>query len=122
MKAKNFQELQVWQKAHHAVLRIYKVTESFPNTEKFGLTSQIRRSSASICANIAEGYKKSTKEFVRFSDIAQGSVEETKYHLILSKDLKYLEDQEFRLLFDSFEEVGKMLNAITMKLRFKATS
>ena len=82
---RNFEDLLVWQKGHQFVLEIYKITQKFPEEEKFGLISQIRRSSLSICANIAEGNKKSTKDYLRFIDIAQGSLEETKYHLILKK-------------------------------------
>jgi len=83
MKIQTFQDLRVWGDAHRLILEIYKVTRSFPEEEKFGLTSQIRRAAISICANISEGYKKSRNDFVRFLMIAQGSLEETKYHLIL---------------------------------------
>ena len=103
---KSFKDFKVWQKSHSLVLRIYTVTRIFPKDEQFGLTSQMRRSSASICANIAEGYKKSRKDFLRFLDIAEGSLEETKYHLILSKDLQYLSIDEFKEFYQLSEEIG----------------
>lgn len=117
MKINNFQDLIVWQKSHDLVLQIYKETKSFPEEEKFGLISQIRRSAVSICANISEGYMKSSKDFVRFLEIARGSLEETKYHLILSKDLAYLEISRFNKLFSLSEEIGKMLHALSGRLR-----
>ncbi|OGX08495.1 MAG: hypothetical protein A2Z88_04835 [Omnitrophica WOR_2 bacterium GWA2_47_8] len=112
-----FQDYQVWQKAHKLVLEIYKVTKDFPDSEKFGLVAQVRRSSSSICANIAEGYRKSTKDFIRYLDIAQASLEETKYHLILCKDLLYCSEDVFNELFVKTEEVGKMLQGLMVKLR-----
>lgn len=116
MKIKCFTGLVVWEKGHKLVLAVYGKTRYFPDDERFGLIAQLRRSSASICANIAEGYKKSTKEFVRYLDIAQGSLEETKYHLILSKDLNYLNDPQFNELFNQCEEIGKMLNSLMQSL------
>lgn len=95
MYIKTFQDLTVWAKGHLLVLEIYKITKFFPDEERFGLVSQIRRSSVSICSNIAEGYKKSKKDFLRYLDIAQGSLEETKYHLILSRDLNYFDINNF---------------------------
>jgi four helix bundle protein len=78
--AKRFEELIVWQKAHQAVLSIYRISDNFPKTEVYGLTSQLRRSAISIPANIAEGFKKRTKpEKARFMNIAQGSLEECRY-------------------------------------------
>ncbi len=116
MKVLHFQELNVWQKAHQLTLEIYNLTGKYPQEEKFGLISQIRRSSASICANLAEGYKKSTKEFSRFIDIAEGSLEETKYHLILSKDLQYCDLAEFERIYNLACEVGRMLNGLGQRL------
>lgn len=113
----NFQDLIVWQKAHKLTLAIYKISKLFPCEERFGLVSQIRRASASICANIAEGHKKSTRDFVRFLDISQGSLQETKYHLILAKDLEYLNINSFHELSDLSDEVGKMLSRLIQKLR-----
>ncbi len=86
--AKTFQDLIVWQKAHKFVLGVYKLSEGFPKTEVYGLTSQLRRAAVSIPANIAEGFKKRTKpDKARLMNIAQGSLEECRYYLILTKDL-----------------------------------
>jgi len=117
MKIKNFQDLIVWKKAHEMVLRIYSVTKFFPNEERFGLVTQIRRSAISICANISEGYMKSTNDFIRYMGISRGSLEETKYHLILSKDLSYIDEQTFSDLFTAADEVGKMLYKLKSSLK-----
>ena len=114
---RNFQDLIVWKRGHELVLAIYKLTKHFPNEERFGLTVQMRRSASSICANIAEGYKKSTKDFVRFLDISQGSLEETKYHLILSRDLGYFTPDQYKKLVAIANEIGLMLNSLINKLR-----
>jgi four helix bundle protein len=90
IRAKSFEDLLVWQKAHAYVLEIYRITKAFPKSEVFGLTSQMRRAAISIPANIAEGFKKRTpREKVRVLNIAQGSLEESRYYLILAKDLSY---------------------------------
>lgn len=87
-KSKSFTELIVWQKAHKLVLNIYKLIKAFPKEELCALTSQMRRAAISIPANKAEGYKKkSLKDKLRFFNIAEGSLEELKYCLILSRDL-----------------------------------
>src|ERR1700689_5776992 len=94
---KNFRDLQVWSKAHNATLDVYRVTSSFPKEELFGLTSQMRRCSASIAANIAEGCgKRGNNEFHRFLQIASGSASELDYHLLLARDLGFLPDKDFR--------------------------
>ena len=116
MQVKSFQDLQVWQKGHELVLNIYRVTQDFPLTEKFGLVAQIRRSAASICANIAEGGKKSTKDFARFLEISEGSLEETKYHLILSRDLIYITSSDYEKLMDQCNEIGRMLYVFRKRL------
>ena len=114
MATKSFKELLVWQKAHQFVLHIYSYTTTFPKEELHGLTSQFRRSAISIPANIAEGYKKSgTADKARFMNIAQGSLEECQYYLILSNDLGYGENKEFVSLLD---EVSKMLEAYRSKI------
>jgi four helix bundle protein len=107
--ARSFENLIVWQKAHQFVLSIYRWSESFPKSETYGLTSQLRRAATSIPANIAEGFKKSGRaDKVRFMNIAQGSVEECRYYLILAKDLGYGDNA--RLMFQ-LEEVSKLLGA-----------
>lgn len=88
--AKTFRDLTVWQKVHQLVLAIYRFTESFPTKETYGLTSQLRRAAVSVPANIAEGFKRRTdSEKARFYNIAQGSLEECRYYLILAEDLGY---------------------------------
>lgn len=110
-RAKRFQDLEVWQRAHQLVLRIYEVTKSFPDNEKFGLISQMRRAAVSVPANIAEGFKKrSEKDKANFYNISQGSLEELRYYLILAKDLKYLDNIEE--LSDLIDEVGRMLHGL----------
>jgi four helix bundle protein len=106
-KTVSFQQLLVWQKAHQFVLLVYKTTELYPQKEMFGLTSQFRRAAISIAANIAEGYKKKDyKNKIHFFNIAQGSLEECKYYIILSKDLNYPSDSELEILS---EEISKLL-------------
>ena len=88
--AKSFERLIVWQKAHQFVLGVYRLTDNFPRTEIYGLTSQLRRAAVSIPANIAERFKKRGRaDKVRFLNIAQGPLEECRYYLILAKDLNY---------------------------------
>ena len=107
--AKNFQDLVVWQKAHQFVLSVYRYSESFPKNEIYGLTSQLRRSAVSIPANIAEGFKKKTRpDKARYLNIAQGSLEESRYYLILSKDLNYGDNLQLK---NQLEEVSKLLQA-----------
>ena len=110
MKVKTFKDLLVWQKAHSLVLEIYKVTQSFPQEEKFGLVSQLRRASSSIPTNIVEGHKKkSRKEFLYFLNTADSSLEETKYLILLSKDLGYLGERLSSNLESTCDEVGRIL-------------
>jgi four helix bundle protein len=107
--AKTFQELIVWQKAHQFALGIYQFTGDFPKTETYGLTSQLRRAAVSIPANIAEGFKKSGKaDKARFMNMAQGSLEECRYYLILVADLGYGRNETLNYLL---EEVSKLLSA-----------
>ena len=120
MSSKTFRDLLVWQKSHNLVLRIYRCTEAFPNGEKFGLVSQIRRSAASIPTNIVEGQKrKSSKDFLHFLNLADSSLEETKYHLILSKDLGYLKLKDFDDLMMLCDEIGRMLSGLQKNLQLK---
>jgi len=112
--APSFENLLVWQKAHQFVLNTYKMTLTFPDSEKFGLTSQFRRAAVSIPANIVEGYgKRSHADKARFYNIAQGSLNECRYYLRLAKDLGYAETQS---LTQQLNEIGKMLNSYTKKV------
>jgi len=114
---KSFRELKVWQKAHALTLKIYEITRSFPADERFTLVSQIRRSTISIPANIVEGFKRrSDKDYAHFLNIAEASLEETKYFLILARDLKYMKNNHYGELLNLAEEIGKMLHALRSKL------
>ena len=107
--ATTFQDLRVWQKAHEVVLDIYRLTAAFPREELFGLTAQIRRAAVSVPANIAEGFvKRGKSDKVRFYNIAQGSLEEVRYYLILSRDLDIAESDA---LLEKVDEVSRMLEA-----------
>ena len=120
---KSFRELEVWQKAHALVLDTYRVTEPFPQRERFGIVAQIRRSAASVPANIAEGFgRRTTKELLQCLAIANGSLEETRYFLILSSDLKYLSVVDFERLDRQCEAVGQMLGALARSLRNRQAS
>ncbi len=108
VRAERFEDLEVWKRAHALVLKVYNLTRNFPKEEKFGLVSQMRRAVVSIPANLAEGFKKRTlKDKSNFYNIAQSSLEELRYYLILAKDLNYIQDN--CELSDSVEEIGKML-------------
>ena len=114
----DFTKLDVWRKAHQMTLKIYKATQGFPQKERYRLTDQLCRSASSVPANIAEGTGRNTlKEYVQFLYTARGSVEETKYHLILSKDLGYLLLSGFNDLMEGYNEVGKMLNGLINSLK-----
>jgi four helix bundle protein len=109
--ARTFQDLLVWQKAHQFVLGAYVLTAAFPKQETYGLSLQMRRASVSIPANIAEGFRRRGKaDKARFMNMAEGSVEECRYYLILAKDLAYADTQG---LTASLEEVSRLLSAYT---------
>jgi len=114
---RDFRELKVWEKAHALTLAIYKVTARFPREELFGLTSQIRRSSASIAANIAEGCGRGSEaELARFLQIAMGSASELEYHILLARDLGLLNAPEYEPLANDVTEVKRMLASFIQKL------
>lgn len=115
---KSFRELEVWQKAHALVLEVYRITGDFPERERFGVTSQLRRAASSIPANIAEGFgRRTTRELLHFLAIANGSLEETRYFLILARDLRFLASEQFQILDQYCNSVGQMLGALTRSLR-----
>ncbi|MEQ8674232.1 MAG: four helix bundle protein [Aggregatilineales bacterium] len=115
---RDFRKLLVWEKSHILVLEIYKATQNFPNTEQYGLTSQIRRAAISIPANIAEGCGKNTEiELARYMQISMGSASELEYHILLAHDLKYLSDDLYRDLNSRVVEVKRMLAPFINKLR-----
>lgn len=114
MSSKSFKDLIVWQKAHQWVLEIYHFTNSFPSGEQFGLVSQLRRAAISIPANIAEGFKrKGNPDKARFYNIAQGSIEECRYYLILAGDLGY---GDTRMLEKDLEEISRLLEAYARRV------
>lgn len=113
-----FKELVVWQKAMDFTVRIYNITDNLPPTEKFGLISQIRRSSVSICSNIAEGAGRNTKgEFVQFLGIASGSAYETQTQLELLFRLNFINYEDCSPLIDKVEEIQKMLYNLMKSLK-----
>jgi len=119
-KVRSFRDLNVWVESHQFVLNIYKITTGFPKEELYGLTSQIRRASSSIPANIAEGFGRfSTKESIQFLIIARGSLSEVNYFLLLSKDVSYITEINYQSLSDTIDNIGKMLNGLINLLRNK---
>ena len=107
---RDFSKLFIWQRSHRLVMSIYDVTNKFPKTEIFGLTSQIRRASSSIPINISEGCGRETnKDFARFLQIAIGSACEVEYELLLAKELKYLKEQEYNELSKEVVTIRKMI-------------
>lgn len=107
--AKTFRDLLVWRKAHEFVLAVYRLTSSFPKSETYGLAQQMRRAAVSIPANIAEGFKRRGKtDKARFMNIAEGSLEESRYYLILTQDLGYAQTG---VQMDVLEEASRLLNA-----------
>ena len=111
MQTKCFQDLVAWQKAHAFVLAVYQLSSHFPAHERFGLCLQFQRAAVSIPANIAEGYRKlGIADKLRFLNIAQGSLEECRYYVILSRDLGYMDFNAYEALAIQLEEVSKVLN------------
>lgn len=115
---KDFKNLQVWERSHLLTLSIYDATTPFPKEELFGLTGQIRRATASIPTNIAEGCGRSTdQDFARFLQIAFGSACEVEYQLILARDLKYLSEDVFLNVTGELLTIKKMLASLISKVR-----
>ncbi len=114
----DFKDLKVWVKAHELTLAVYRSTRAFPKEEMYGLTSQLRRSAASVGANIAEGCgRRSDAEMKRFCQIARGSASEVEYHLLLAKDLRFLAADEFTNLEGKVHEVQRMLASLVQRLQ-----
>lgn len=109
--------LEVWKLAHQLTLDVYKITQGFPRSEQFGLSSQVRRSVSSVPTNIIEGQARQyKKEFKQFLYIAKGSLEETNYHLYLSKDLGYITETNYALLFELCTRIKMMLYKLIKSL------
>ncbi len=105
-----FESLNVFKEAHLFVLLIYRISSSFPKSEIFGLTSQIRRAAVSVVANIIEGNARAhKKELIQFLHLSKGSLEEVKYYFILARDLKYISGEDYDMLQEKAETIGKML-------------
>ncbi|MBI2816246.1 MAG: four helix bundle protein [Acidobacteria bacterium] len=115
---KDFHELRAWQKAHDLTLAVYRITAAFPREEVYGLTAQMRRCCSSIGANIAEGCGRSRDaELARFCSIALGSASELEYHLLLSRDLRFIKGRDYASLVDQATEIKRMLSGLLRKLR-----
>ena len=116
----NPEELNVFQLSHELTLMVYAITEKFPQSEQFGITSQIRRCTSSIPSNIMEGsHRLNRKEYRHFIGIARGSAGELKYHLLLSRDLKYIDENIYLVLREKIETISKMLTKLAASLSEK---
>jgi four helix bundle protein len=116
-----FTELKVWERSHALILELYRVTARFPEDERFGLTSQLRRAAASVPTNIAEGAKRSgAQDYARFLNIAEGSLSETEYLVMLSRDLGYLVLDDATKYLVEIEEIARMLFALRTKVEQRA--
>lgn len=113
VKIKSFTDLTAWKEAHELVLQVYRVTISFPDNEKFGLTNQIRRSAVSISSNIAEGFsRKSKKEKLQFYYQARGSLTELQNQLLIAKDVSYIKHPDFQEIANQTVSVSKLINSL----------
>lgn len=111
----SFEQIIAWQKAHQFTVMVYLTTRKFPKDELFGLTSQFRRAAISIEANIAEGYKKISKaDKLRFLNISEGSLAECRNYIILSRDLNYINNEQYTQLYFAIEETNKLLTAYSL--------
>src|ERR1700674_5596327 len=118
MKVKSFEDLTVWQEAHKLTLEVYKLTAKFPATERYGIVSQLRRSSSSVPANIAEGFgRATTKELLRCLQIARGELEETRYFVLLSRDLGDVTSQDCENVGQHCNTTGRLINALGSSLK-----
>lgn len=113
----DFRNLEVWNKAHKLTLDVYRMTESFPRTEVFGLSIQLRRAAASIATNLAEGSGRAQNEFGRFLQIAFGSACEVEYQLLLSRDLGLIRTEQHDAMLASVVEVKRMLNGLLKRVQ-----
>jgi len=117
---KSYKDLKVWQRAYQLCLEIYKITKGFPDEEKYGLTSQLRRAAVSVPSNISEGYgRKTTPEYIQFLYIAYGSICEIETQTLLSGDLGYITTRKLEMLNEGIREVERMLKALIRSLENK---
>jgi four helix bundle protein len=118
-----FTELKVWQRSHELTLEVYRATGRFPSAERFGLISQLRRAAASAPTNIAEGSKRqSNQEYAPFLNIAEASLVETEYLLMLSRDLGFLALDSSEVLLNELTEIARMLSGLRKKVEFGAVA
>jgi four helix bundle protein len=118
---KSFRNLKVWEISHQLVLEIYDSNINFPFNERYGIETQLKRAAVSVPANIAEGYKRQhDKELINFLSIAQGSLSEVEYYLILIKDLGYIDESVFNKLISKVEVIDKMLESFIYKAKKNA--
>jgi four helix bundle protein len=118
MAMQDFRDLKVWAKAHHATLAVYRVSETFPASERYGITSQMRRAASAIPANIAEGCGRgSDADFARFLQIALGSASELEYFLLLARDLQFLSSPSHDEIARDTQEIKRMLASLIGRLR-----
>lgn len=117
-KITTFTDLQAWQEAHQLVLAVYKITQSFPRQEMFGLTDQMRRCAVSITSNIAEGFSRNSyKEKVQFYSMSLGSVTELQNQLLISRDIKYVAPAIFTQIANQSVKVHKIINGLIKRSR-----
>lgn len=115
---RDFRELKVWQSFHEVTLEVYRLTAQFPESERYGLTSQLRRSAASMGANIAEGCgRDSEPDFVKYLIIASGSASETCYHLLLARDLGFITEPVYDEIIGKLDRTRRMLTTLIRRLR-----
>ncbi len=115
---KNYKGLIVWKKAYGLCLSVYKITEKFPSTEKYGLVSQMRRCSVSIVSNIAEGYQRQySGEYIQFLYISFGACAELETQIMLSKDLKFIASEDCEAILSVLTEIEKMLSSLLRKIK-----
>jgi four helix bundle protein len=120
MLLRSFEDLDAWQEAHQMTLAVYRATRSFPSDERFGVTSQLRRAATSIEANLAEGFgRRSTKELLRFSRIADGSLQEVQCFLRIALDLEYLPTDRYAELRAQAQKVGRLIGGLQHYLNTK---
>jgi four helix bundle protein len=115
---RSFTDLVVWRKAFELCLDVYRITEGFPDRERYGMIGELRKTARSVLYNIAEGHKRaSTREYIRFLDITSGSAAELETQFYLSRALMYLDDQGSDLLLTRLKEIQRMLAALTHRLK-----
>lgn len=118
-----FEDLEAWKQAHLLAVEVYKITKKFPPEEKFRLTDQLCRAASSVPSNIVEGNSRAhKKEFMQFLYLAKGSLEETKYHLLLAKELGYLTEKKYAFLTEQCNKVGSLLGGLIRYLKSERKS